>query len=161
MNKELIRKWVDRLRSGEFKQGHSLLRYVDKRGDERLCCLGVACEIAVEEGIIPPGEWVDDDIDVSAKHKYQGHAGAFPPPSVIRAFYDIENVQDMGGVWYVEQTEEILAAIADKNEYTENSTAGHVQLTYLNDVANFTFEQIADCIEATFLTEDAKELVSV
>lgn len=40
------RKWVEALRSGEYKQGRSSLK--QKSGDEsyKYCCLGVAAEIA-------------------------------------------------------------------------------------------------------------------
>lgn len=40
MNKEIARKWVDALRSGEYKQTRGRLRSGD-----RFCCLGVLCEI--------------------------------------------------------------------------------------------------------------------
>lgn len=41
-NKRNIKKWVDALRSGEFKQSKGAL----KRGNNTYCCLGVACEIS-------------------------------------------------------------------------------------------------------------------
>lgn len=34
------KEWVDALRSGDYKQGHKLLR------DKGFCCLGVACDIS-------------------------------------------------------------------------------------------------------------------
>lgn len=34
-------KWVEALRSGEYKQGKDQLR-----GGDRFCCLGVACEVS-------------------------------------------------------------------------------------------------------------------
>jgi hypothetical protein len=43
------KKWVKALRSGKYKQGKNYLRTGD-----RFCCLGVACELAVKAGIIPP-----------------------------------------------------------------------------------------------------------
>lgn len=46
-NKENIRKWVDALRSGEFKQTTGRLR--NDAGE--YCCLGVACEVAIKDGI--------------------------------------------------------------------------------------------------------------
>jgi hypothetical protein len=41
------KKWVTALRSGRFKQGRSVLN----QGDRALCCLGVACEVAIEAGV--------------------------------------------------------------------------------------------------------------
>jgi hypothetical protein len=44
-NTENIRKWVDALRSGEYKQTKECLRYNYEEGP-RYCCLGVACDIS-------------------------------------------------------------------------------------------------------------------
>lgn len=49
MLNENAKKLVAALRSGEFKQGRDCLRK-----KETFCCLGVACELAAREGIIPP-----------------------------------------------------------------------------------------------------------
>jgi len=46
MNAEIKREWIERLRSGEYKQGMFALN----RG-QTFCCLGVLCEIAVEKGV--------------------------------------------------------------------------------------------------------------
>ena len=48
MNKEIAAKWTAALRSGEFNQGTGALRDMD----DRYCCLGVLCELAVREGVI-------------------------------------------------------------------------------------------------------------
>jgi hypothetical protein len=46
---EARKLWVEALRSGEFAQTTGVLR--DENG---YCCLGVACEIAVQHGVIEP-----------------------------------------------------------------------------------------------------------
>ena len=55
-NKQIIRKWVDELRSGKWKQGDGRLAtgpdYFAESKEVRYCCLGVLCEMAVESGII-------------------------------------------------------------------------------------------------------------
>jgi hypothetical protein len=56
-------RWVAALRSGEYPQAHQQLRDGDGR-----CCLGVLCELAVEDGVIAPpymggGAWVYDGAD--------------------------------------------------------------------------------------------------
>jgi len=48
MKKRVKRKWVAALKSGKYKQGKRRLRDRKKH-----CCLGVLCEIAVAEGVIP------------------------------------------------------------------------------------------------------------
>lgn len=47
MKKEIADKWIAAL--PKYKQGLKALR----RGDT-FCCLGVLCELAVEDGVIPP-----------------------------------------------------------------------------------------------------------
>jgi hypothetical protein len=51
MNPDVKQMWLKDLRSGEFEQGQGYLRAEDK-----YCCLGVLCEIAVREGVISPPE---------------------------------------------------------------------------------------------------------
>lgn len=46
MNPEVKAKWLEALRSGEYKQGTGHLN----RG-RRYCCLGVLCEVAIQEGL--------------------------------------------------------------------------------------------------------------
>jgi hypothetical protein len=45
MKKAIAEKWVKALRSGEFKQGHGVLRYYDTKNQPEHCCLGVLCEL--------------------------------------------------------------------------------------------------------------------
>lgn len=69
MDKTLARKWVDALRSGEYRQGKGGLRCVE---DNSYCCLGVLLDVAAKEGIIE-GKWEDDN-DVSASYSAFVHA---------------------------------------------------------------------------------------
>jgi hypothetical protein len=50
MNKAAKKRWVEALRSGEYKQGKNKLH--SKGG--RFCCLGVLCDIEID------GNWVYD-----------------------------------------------------------------------------------------------------
>jgi hypothetical protein len=47
MKKSVKDEWVRRLRSGDYEQGMGELRFEDK-----YCCLGVLCVMAVEAGVI-------------------------------------------------------------------------------------------------------------
>lgn len=49
MNQDIKAKWVEALRSGKYAQGMRCLR---DASTDTYCCLGVLCEIAVEEGVI-------------------------------------------------------------------------------------------------------------
>jgi hypothetical protein len=55
------KEWVKALRSGKFKQTTGQLR-VKRVG---FCCLGVACQIAVEKGVI--GKYVFDSLGLPNK----------------------------------------------------------------------------------------------
>ncbi|MCA2570674.1 hypothetical protein [Microcystis sp. M42BS1] len=45
MNKEIKKRWVEALRSGEYKQGAGKLR----DADNTFCCLGVLCNLHAQE----------------------------------------------------------------------------------------------------------------
>jgi hypothetical protein len=51
MDKVIKRRWVEALRSGKYKQGKNRLN-----GKDGFCCLGVLCDLAVEDGV---GSWHD------------------------------------------------------------------------------------------------------
>ncbi len=60
-NKTRIRRWIKELRSGKYKQGQKALATVNPiRGEERLCCLGLAC--AIHNGAVSPkvSRWQDE-----------------------------------------------------------------------------------------------------
>jgi hypothetical protein len=54
MNPEIKAKWLERLNDPSIKQGRMTLKSTTVAGEDIFCCLGVLCEIAVEEGIIEP-----------------------------------------------------------------------------------------------------------
>lgn len=59
MLNENAKAWVAALRSGKYKQGRrNLITVSQSGGDRHYCCLGVACELAVAAGVIPPPELV-------------------------------------------------------------------------------------------------------
>lgn len=53
MLNENAKKWIEELRSGKWKQHKGALTNEDRNA---FCCLGVACELAVAEGVIPASE---------------------------------------------------------------------------------------------------------
>lgn len=52
MNSEVKAKWLEALRSGEYVQGTGLLR----SQDDKFCCLGVLCDLAVKDEVIAEPE---------------------------------------------------------------------------------------------------------
>ncbi len=72
-------KWVAKLRSGDYVQGVGKLR----SPENQYCCLGVLCEVAVEDGILPLASHILGDADLD--YAYDGHS-AFLPPAVSDAY---------------------------------------------------------------------------
>ena len=64
--KELRQLWVNALRSGEFKQGKAVLRSTDNE----YCCLGVLCEVAARQGLMPAGIQLGECYSYSGETKW-------------------------------------------------------------------------------------------
>ena len=56
---EFMQEWVVALRSGEYEQGRGQLAVVNDDGKVAYCCLGVACELAAQKGLINRVKGVD------------------------------------------------------------------------------------------------------
>lgn len=73
-NRENIRKWVDALRSGEYRQGYGRLR---SDGSNAYCCLGVACDVS---GV---GRWTGSLYETDGEMPW-GVSGLELPNPVVR-----------------------------------------------------------------------------
>lgn len=144
LHPEIKTKWLEALRSGEYKQGRSLLHYKTDEGEDCFCCLGVLCDIAAKEGVIDtPTERQADpeiDVDVGADQVF-GYAGTttMPPPRVEN--WALRKNDYRSQAWYVPTPD-----FEDEDHPLRGGDT--VSLAELNDEANFTFAQIADVIEA-------------
>lgn len=78
MNKDVKKKWLAALRSGKYTKGVSKLHQSRSDNTEIYCCLGVLCELAVDEGIIDPPDKEDYGI-----YFYQEQS-AFLPMEVLK-----------------------------------------------------------------------------
>jgi hypothetical protein len=56
--KAVVRRWVKALESGLYKQGENYLVSPGKNSD-KFCCLGVLCDMAVRDKVIPAPGLVD------------------------------------------------------------------------------------------------------
>lgn len=70
-NKQVIRQWVDALRSGQYEQGTGGLAN-GSRGTVKYCCLGVLSELAYQAGVT---ERTDDG---SGGFYYDSNGGYLP-----------------------------------------------------------------------------------
>lgn len=124
--KEIREKWVEMLKSGEYTQGHGSLRT-----DDKFCCLGVLCELAVKEGVIGLPSLVSDNMySYGDQGNLKGNRSFLP---------DI--VQEWAGV---------------TTNYGKMNTP-ELSLVDVNDTGK-TFEEIAELIasepEGLFIQED-------
>lgn len=137
VNKERVWLLVEALRSGEFNQGTNMLR----TPSDEYCCIGVGCEVARREGIgIGWKKPTDEDASKGGMWTFDGHGTAFSP-----------KLMDWYGFPYRSQYgsgDPVLLGdlgVARSEIQTMIST---------NDNDHWTFEQIADALEARYLTED-------
>jgi hypothetical protein len=94
---EVQKQWVAALRSGKYEQGNVQLR----SEEDRYCCLGVACELAVEAGVIEPARG-----SVSGSFLYGNHSSLLP--EAVLKWMDLRTVS--GGFYGRGQS---LAAMND------------------------------------------------
>jgi hypothetical protein len=122
VNEQVKQAWLAALRSGDYEQTKGALRK-----DDGYCCLGVLCDLAVQEGVVD--EWVDDGFEGIAYY-YFGigrsiHDGDLPWP--VMEWAGLTESNPLGG--------------DNLGDSHDRGLAGY------ND-SGATFKQIADVIEA-------------
>lgn len=129
MKKTVKKKWLKALRSGEYKQGKWQLQTPASEGTvASFCCLGVLCELAVAEGVIPPPK-LNTENDKMYYGNGDGDTSTILPGAVIDwAFLKRE----------VER--------GDKDNFRDPHAGAH-HLSFVNDFGGKSFNQIADLIE--------------
>lgn len=142
VNRIVAQKWVDALRSGEFQQTTGKLGAVAADGSRAYCCLGVLCEVAVADGVIPPAYVSRADPDHPIL-QYEAQIGS-PGPATHKYFWN-------GGLrdepWFVATPQHVRYEPDGEMAYEDDE----IGLTTLNDAHRLNFNQIADAIEATHL----------
>lgn len=125
---EVKAKWTEALRSGTYTQGVGQLR--DKANN--YCCLGVLCEVAVQEGVIPPARifegWTDYGFGNGPANDTR--TGVLPPSVQEWAFEDYKPVTE------------------DRVSNFEDPILGDHHASNWNDDYDATFVKIADLVEA-------------
>lgn len=125
MNPSVKARWVQALRSGDFKQTTGVLQRLKDMGHGETmrpaghCCLGVLCEIAVQDGVIE--KWRDEN--------------------VILASFDHENKVLPGSVMRWAGLE------SNDPRIDAGEILGKHSLSHFNDTTKLDFNQIADLIE--------------
>lgn len=158
-NKEVINKWVEALRSGDYTQVEGKLAKEREDGTKGFCCLGVLCEVAVKEGVIEaPAKATDGFGDETNWFQYDGEADELPTsvmdwaglsdhnPEVTYPL-TAEEIEDNYGVYeYDEEKDTDKIVVPEGSPDTSEDT-----LADLNDTHGRSFSDIADIIEAEYL----------
>lgn len=110
MNKDVKEKWLAAL--PEFEQAQGQLGVA---GTNRRCCLGVLCEVAVREGIIPPPTETGTSVVYGAEEDYGGSELVLP--SQVMAWAGIDEASPL-----------VYVVDPDSPDGTRE-----VDITYLND----------------------------
>jgi hypothetical protein len=123
---EIKERWLAALRSGEYKQARGRLGQFRKATSETShCCLGVLCELAVQDRVIDR-VLISGDINHDA-FMYHATLGDLPWKVVEWAFSDDPS-----------------PTASDPRVPFGN---GFMRLSGLNDMERLSFNQIADIIE--------------
>ena len=131
MNQDIKDQWLIALRSGDYEQG---TRSGLHSRDEKFCCLGVLCDLAVKAGVLPKA------VQVNAYENYE-YRDTDPKrldndqPSLNGGYAPYEVVQ-----W---------AGLSDCNPpMTVPNGKWSDSLALLNDSGNYDFAALANLIEA-------------
>lgn len=88
MNEEIKERWLARLRDGSRQQGEGRLEKIRGDGTSEFCCLGVLCELAVEDGVITRTVTEDEDVPLV---RYDGEEHY--PSAKVREWAGLEDAR--------------------------------------------------------------------
>lgn len=150
IKKDNLRKLVDRLRNGTHTQYTHGLRD-DQNGR---CCLGVACDIAVEDGVV---RWDGEcAVPTGERNTGRGWSSTFLPPTAMEHFgFDLPNphLPDSPQLRAVVNTCPQIGYGIKLVLQDELKSQGFLTLAGLND-ARVPHPVIADLIEQHWLPAD-------
>ena len=141
MKREIADKWVAALRSGEYKQARETLA-CDAR--TKHCCLGVLCELAIEDGVEMDVAEIEAEIEMDEVEStartyilFAGEAGGLP--ATVQHWADVKSRD----AWVLKDA--IDDSLLDRlpQEYQRGEK---VSLAMLND-HGVEFGDIADIID--------------
>lgn len=139
MSKELIKTWVETLRSGKYEQGSFVLR----SKDDKFCCLGVLCDIVKD---LVNLDW---ELDQSGGITYLiGGAEAVLPAPIANCLGAITDHDYR--ILIPKTNTKLQEYLGDRIDAIIRNTT----LVALNDYYRLSFDQIADILEEEFLNED-------
>lgn len=146
MDKQIKQRWIDALRSGNYKQGKFWLRRGDKC-ESSFCCLGVLCDIYNQDtgnnwSFPEDPEYIDDGEEPSACEAFGflGEEKVLPTDVAEWAGFVVASDGYSIGDYFEGKVRIKACNLVDKTVHT---------LADLNDSGK-TFEDIAEVIEQQF-----------
>ena len=162
VNRENMTLWLTALRSGEYGQGISYL----KTHEDKFCCLGVACEVAMKNGV---GVTIDNESTEGPVPFYRFHQvaqvteGGFTHAPSSRT-HMLPAVAEWLGV---DSNGDLVLPVEVLSESERADYIGRhgkhktqVGATFLNDEFRWSFGQIADAVEKTYLPGPAEAVAA-
>lgn len=128
VNKANMRKWVAALRSGQFDQGTVKLRSANE-----YCCLGVACEVAIANGVNLKVKLYDEHATYDGETAYL--------PRQVSDWLGLSQENPLANDWLGISQEDPLIAPS-------------LTAVQANDTLGWSFDQIADAIEEFYKLND-------
>lgn len=146
MNSDIKERWVKSLRSGNFVQTTNKLQSQgsDVRPDG-YCCLGVLCELAIEDGVINKYKEKASYVDSYHFGNETDGYGQFLTP---RAAWRWAQMEDSNPQFWIDKGDLPKSVDPDETVIAEGDQY-LVSLTGLND-GGASFEEIATIIEKYF-----------
>jgi hypothetical protein len=129
MNPEIKSRWIEALRSGEYEQTKSNLS--DGLG---YCCLGVLCEIAIEDDVVSKFIYSDGSVMYGSAYELDGHL----LPGPVSVWGDVNHNPSV--------PRSVAAEILDRYDIEISISSVTVPLSWLND-HGVPFHVIAEMIE--------------
>lgn len=136
--------WLDALRSNTYTQGEGALHTIDDTGQERLCCLGVLCQVAMKEGVVLR-RTARLDSGGRTIVEYNNLDGVLPDPVLQWSGLDNRNPSFRPG-------HDVAMGFIVRNPDFPTASVG-VSLAECND-NGYTFTEVADIIEKYLPTVD-------
>jgi hypothetical protein len=160
-----MRAFIAALRSGNYRQGRRYLKTTynydtTEQSEVPLhCCLGVAVEQAIIDGC--PVQWrTDFSTSYAVPDANQSGQDAKGLPYVLQTWYGIENMYGYVTVACRELGRRSADLLCSGGAQVAHSVGGdletcdgivRIEATKLNDTYKWTFNQIADAFESTYL----------
>lgn len=163
MNHFHMREWIDDLRANPDKQGKNRLTGIID-GIERDCCLGRVCKLAKLERVIMPSESEIQSVQYISGTEYSDIIGSGSSETDLPRSAKLWLDSQLGDPYIIDIAPLCFAEkIHDMNEnedkWYESEDESAIIASSANDDYDFTFSQIADCLEWNYMYVDGKLIV--